>query len=499
MTPASGHDGPTIFVSADHGLAIVYFLQTDVVPKLIEGGAQVVLFTEDSLVPTVQERFGRPGLAVEGLRLDRAKAYVEKVASERQWWLHFLRRVGGSRRINTEAMDSYVDQVGAEQANRRRLLMPLAWASIALLRRARWARQGLVGWQSKYSPDLYGDLFDQYQPDLVVASTAGWRLDRFLLRQAAQRGVTNAAAMIGWDNPSSYSLPGAPMDYVTCWSELQKDELVLGSDWPPERVNIGGMPTYDGYLDGRWVLPRDRYFEQHGLDPQRKLLSYACSFVSFSPNLPNVEALARLVSEDRLSQPAQLLVRLHPNHFMDVHLFRREREQIRRLAVEHPHVHLVEPVPLGEGLGYYSGEDMPEKASMMAHADVFLTVYSTMVVEAAVHDRPIVSLCLDTPGGWNWPRKYSLPLSEIGGWPTHARFRQAGAGRVALDEADLKAHVDAYLEDPMADAEARRAFVQREITFIDGSAGRRTAEFLASLARDDRMADEHLPLQAAAG
>jgi hypothetical protein len=68
-----------------------------------------------------------------------------------------------------------------------------------------------------------------------------------------------------------------------------------------------------------------------------------------------------------------------------------------------------------------------------------------------------------------------------------------------LDEADLKAHVDAYLEDPMADAEARRAFVQREITFIDGSAGRRTAEFLASLARDDRMADEHLPLQAAAG
>ncbi len=119
---------------------------------------------------------------------------------------------GGSRRINTEAMDSYVDQVGAEQANRRRLLMPLAWASIALLRRARWARQGLVGWQSKYSPDLYGDLFDQYQPDLVVASTAGWRLDRFLLRQAAQRGVTTAAAMIGWDNPSSYSLPGAPMD-----------------------------------------------------------------------------------------------------------------------------------------------------------------------------------------------------------------------------------------------------------------------------------------------
>jgi hypothetical protein len=94
-----------------------------------------------------------------------------------------------------------------------------------------------------------------------------------------------------------------------------------------------------------------------------------------------------------------------------------------------PHVHVVEPVPLGGSLGYYSGEDMPEKTSMMAHSDVFLTVYSTMVVEAAIHDRPIVSVCMDAPGGWNWPRKFSLPLSQIGNWPTHDRFRVAGAGR----------------------------------------------------------------------
>lgn len=501
MSASSGKDTPTIFISADHGLAIVYFLQTGIAARLIEGGAQVVLLTEDSLVPTVEARFGRPGLVVEGLRLGRAKSYVESLAPERQWWLHFLRRVGGSRRINTEAMDSYVDQVAAEQANRRRLMMPLAWLSIGLLRRSRRARAALVRRQSSYTPDLYGDLIDRYRPDLVAASTAGWRLDRFLLRQAAQRGVTTAAAMIGWDNPSSYSLPGAPVDFVTCWSNIQKDELILGSDWPADRVHIGGMPTYDGYLDGRWVLPRQAYFRQHGLDPERKLLSYACSFVSFSPNLPNVEALARLVSEDRLSAPSQLLVRLHPNHFMDVHLFQREREQIRRLAVEHPHVHLVEPVPLGDGLGYYSGEDMPEKASMMAHADVFLTVYSTMLVEAAVHDRPIVSVCLDTPGGWNWPRKYSLPLSEIGGWPTHARFREIGAGRVALDEASLSDHIDFYLHNPGADAEARRAFVRQEITFTDGSAGRRTAEFLAWLVRADHRAgaDERRVREAAIG
>jgi CDP-glycerol glycerophosphotransferase (TagB/SpsB family) len=135
-------------------------------------------------------------------------------------------------------------------------------------------------------------------------------------------------------------------------------------------------------------------------------------------------------------------------------------------------------VPLGGELGYYSGEDMPEKASMMAHSDVFLTVYSTMVVETALHDRPIVSVCIDTPGGWNTPGKFSLSLSEIGRWPTHERFRSAGAGRVAMNENELCAAVNAYLRDPELDGEQRRAFIREECTFTDGSAGSRTGEWI---------------------
>ena len=117
----------------------------------------------------------------------------------------------------------------------------------------------------------------------------------------------------------------------------------------------------------------------------------------------------------------------------------------------------------------------------MAYSDVFLTVYSTMVVETAVHDRPIVSACIDVPGGWNTPGKFSLALSEIGEWPTHQRFRAAGAGQVAYTPEQLKAAVDRYLLDPAADGPQRRKFIQDECTFTDASAGRRTGEFLRGL------------------
>ena len=470
-----------IFISADHGLAIVYFLQSDVVKTLLDAGHEVVLLTDAGLKEQIQERFGQPGLIIEDLRLDKAKKYFETVSATEQWWLNFLRRVGGSCRINTEAMDSHVEQVAFEASGKRRMLMPFMRLALFFIRRSAALRRWLVERQMHFSPDLYADLFEKYQPDLVVASTPGWRQDRYLMREAVKRNIKTAAVIVGWDNSSSYSIPGSKVDYITCWSEKQKQELVLGSDWDPARVNIGGIPSYDGYFRKTWLIPREEYFKMHRLDPQRKLLSYACSFITFSPNYQNIEALADLVSGDELSEPSQLLIRLHPNHFMEEPLFVGEREKVRELAKRLPHVHLVEPVPLGGSLGYYSGEDMPEKTSMMAHSDVFLTVYSTMVVEAAVHERPIVSVCFDAPGGWNQAGRFSLALSKIGDWPTHQRFRVANAGQVALDKTELKAAVNRYLEYPQADVEERSRFVKEEITFTDGTAGKHTGEYLLSL------------------
>ncbi len=467
-----------IFISADHGLAIVYFLQSDVVKSLIAGGAEVVLLANDALVEQIQKRFGQPGLIIEGLCLQQAQDYFKSVSHGRQWWLDFLRRAGASNRINLEAVDSYFNQVKSEAHPRRKLLFPIMQLAVAILRRARWARRRLLKAQSRFTPSIYADLFDKYQPDLVVASTPGWRFDRYLLREAAARNIPTASVIVGWDNTSSYSLPGAPVDWITCWSEIQKDELVKTADWHPDRVNIGGIPSYDGYFNKEWLLPREEYFKSHNLDPKRKLISYASSFITFSPNIQNIEALAELLTGDQLAEPSQLLVRLHPNHFMDVERFAAEREQIRALAQRVPHVHVVEPVPLGGPLGYYSGEDMPEKSSMMAYSDVFVTVYSTMVVEASTHACPVVSACIDSKLGW--PGKFTLPLSKIGNWPTHSRFRNSGAGRVAYNKGELRNALNFYLQNPAADAEARRAFTARECTFTDGSAGRRTGEYLLS-------------------
>jgi hypothetical protein len=469
----------TIFIGADHGLAIIYFLQSEVVPTLLEAGVRVVLLTDESLHTQIEARFGQPGLVLESLRLKEASEYFRSQDTSLQYWLDFFRRAGPSQRMNLETVDNYVNWTKTEARGLRRTAFPLMEALVSLLRHSRVARRQLVRLQQRYTPHIYDDLLEKYRPDLVVTSTPGWRLDRYLLRDAHAHGTPTAAIVLGWDNPSSHALPGAPVRWINCWSAAQQQELVLGSDWDPQDIHIGGIPSYDGYFQGQWTLPRTEYYRLHNLDPDRRLLAYACSFVTYSPNIQNIQALAELVASEALSEPCQLLVRLHPNHFTDVPRWANEREQVRALARECPHFHLVEPVPLGESYGYYSGEDMPEKSSMMAHADVFLTVYSTMVVETAIHDTPIVSVVIDAPEGW--PGMYSLSLTDIGRWPTHSRFRESGAGLVAADSQELRQSIDFYLQNPSAHHEQRKQFIRQECTYTDGSAGRRTGEYLRSL------------------
>lgn len=471
----------TVFICADHGLAVFYFLNSYIISNLLHAGVNVVVLTEDHSVESIRAKFNyneedtTTFCKFEGLRIEQVQTYMRQVAPGAQWWLDFLRRAGAANKTNLAVVDSYIQQVKSEAHPRRRRIFPLMEGIARIMRHSKPARNALRNYQVRYTSNIYADLFDKYQPALVIAGSPGFRLDRYLLREAASRGIPTAAAIISWDSSSSYGLPGARVDWITCWSEIQKGELMGGADWPSERVNVGGMPPYDNYLRNSWVMPRQEYLQRHNLDPQRKLLAYASSFVSWSPNIQNVEALVNLVASDKLSQPTQLLVRLHPIHMSGHYIS--EADRIRQLAQQHEHVHVIEPTPMGS-MGFY-GEDVIERTSMMAHADIFLTVYSTMCVEASFQQRPIISVCIDAKEGY--PGKFWVPMSEIGVWPTHSRFRTSDAGRIATNEEALQQAINEYLENPQASLAAQKRFLEQECTYIDGSASQRTAQYILSL------------------
>ena len=130
-----------IFISADHGLAVFYFLMSDIIPALQAGGAEIVVLTEDASCEAVATRYGATWLAVESLRLSQLHDYTRGNSPSVQWWLDFLRRAGAARGTNLAVVDAYINQVRSESSGRRRQLFPAMEGIAQVMRRSKPARQ----------------------------------------------------------------------------------------------------------------------------------------------------------------------------------------------------------------------------------------------------------------------------------------------------------------------------------------------------------------------
>ncbi|HZW03247.1 MAG TPA: hypothetical protein VFF68_04935 [Anaerolineaceae bacterium] len=473
----------TIFIVLDHGLGLAYFLETELTRKLLDAGVRIVFLVQDAVLPQVQNSFPHPNVIFESMRDTQVLAYQKANHPGIQELIDYVRRASADTAIPLTYVDTHRQRKEFEARGRRqrvlKLLRPLIW----LLRRSRLARRLFRNTLTAlFTPHLYDDLFERYRPALVISDTAGWRLDQYLLREAHRRGIPTSTVIIGWDNPSSQGLPGADVDTVNVWSAVHRWEMTAGVDWPADKVHIGGMPLYDGYISRKWVAPREAYFRQHNLDPNKKLVAFAATALSISPNLHIIEVLADMIANQQLAEPSQLLIRLHPNHFKPMEHYRAECAEILKLAQRCPDVHVVEPMEVAGGLERYSGEDFPEKASMLAHCDVLVTIYSTMVVEATLHDKPIISVCINSPEGWK--DKFWIPLEQVPGWPTAARVNKAQAGKTVMTAEELKQALNEYLLNPECETAERRRFVEAELTYLNGESTQKTADFLLSLLQE---------------
>ncbi|HKZ44016.1 MAG TPA: CDP-glycerol glycerophosphotransferase family protein [Anaerolineales bacterium] len=470
----------TIFILLDHGLAHAYFFETELAKKLADSGLRLVFLVPGGMQDLLRNKYPGVNIFFESMRDAEIAEYRQAHWEGLQELYEYVRRVGMSSRGPLSYVETARRRKEWEARGRRKFVLVLLRPFIQLMRHSKIVRK-IYRWffQSLFSPALYRDLFEKYQPELVVSNMAGWRMDQYLLREANQRRVETAVVIVGWDNPSSQGLTGADIDHFNVWSEIQKHELVNSADIDPQNIHIGGMPLFDSYINRKWVIPRDEYFRMHGLDLDKKLIAFAATGLNFSPNSHMIMALAELVGNEHLGQPAQLLIRLHPNHFKNVPRYKREAETIYELKKRLPHIHIVEPREMPGDLERYAGEDYPEKASMMAHCDVLVTLYSTMVVEVALQDKPIINACLPTEEGYG--QDFWVPILEVPTFPTSTRVNATGAGRLVKNKKELEDALSEYLLDPTIDSNHRHQFLLQELTYLDGSATSHTARFLLDL------------------
>lgn len=59
-----------IIIAADHSLALIYFLKSDIVSTLLKAGVEVVMLVDDQALPASEARFQQPGLIFRGVAFE---------------------------------------------------------------------------------------------------------------------------------------------------------------------------------------------------------------------------------------------------------------------------------------------------------------------------------------------------------------------------------------------------------------------------------------------
>lgn len=322
-------------------------------------------------------------------------------------------------------------------------------------------------------------------PASLLLATSPFRRDEpGVVAEAKKLGIRVAALVTSWDNLSTKSRMMFRYDGYLVWSEWMREELERF--YPQARsvpVRVVGAPQFDVFFRPEFRIPREEFCRAQGLRPDRPILLYGLGSPQLLREHHGAIALAERIARGDLGE-VQLLVRPHP-------VFETAPE-LRRIAEILPSARIQWPQRGGEDLAsrFQDRAQIVEWVNTLRHADAVVNLSSTLTIDAAICDRPVVNLDYDPePGAPN-----GRLVREINhAWEHFRPIAESGGVTLVPDLDATVAAIRGALADPGRDRAARRRIAERVAGPLDGRAGRRLAEALLELAAAPRAAAEAAP------
>jgi hypothetical protein len=315
-------------------------------------------------------------------------------------------------------------------------------------------------------------MFDTYRPSILLVSNPGLILSEVpLLRTAKKRGIRTMAIDPSWDNFTNKLIPVRRVDRLVVWNTIMRDQAVSLHGYQPHDIRIAGTPQWDAYFQDGTIVSREEFCRRIGADPTRRLITLTTTPLELYRYYEQViETLITARDRGRFGDGAQLLVRVHP------------RDSIERYAAfeGRPGVIVEKPfkktVRAGDGMAVdVTADAQHHLANTMRHSDVVIQVVSTIAIEAAIFDTPVVNISFDGADALPFVQS-AKRYTEFTHWENIARN---GAIRDAATPEQIIELVAKYLDHPELDREGRKQVALDQCGFLDGRSGKRVAQFIS--------------------
>lgn len=445
----------TIFITIFQGVEFRNIIRTDIYRELVNRpDTRLVLFTNSAIKRDYyQKEFSAPNVIYEVVENYRPSRFNSLF-----WFLKF-------NLINTATIDikrrQALERGGNHIAYAAKLIFNRIFARRFFRQITRWFDWLLV------RDRFFSPYFDKYQPSVVLLAHLFGDIETALLREAKRRKTPSVGLINSWDKLTARCMIRLLPDKILVHNDVVKKDALTYADMEEKNIKVVGIPHFDYYIQTQ-RSSREDFFKKYGINTGERIILYTpVGRTNSSADAKTITFLDGLLSSGKLPPRLRLIVRFPPND--EVELPTGFKNNIifqtpgRRFSVK-------------RSTDWDMGaKDFESLADTLRHSSLLIGYSSTMAIDAAVFDKPVINIDFDFPGAgenhWIYEVAHYRPVLKT------------GAVRIAKSEEELIEWIKKYLEHPEIDKENRKKLVEEQCWKLDGQAGKRVADYIFSRAK----------------
>lgn len=219
-------------------------------------------------------------------------------------------------------------------------------------------------------------------PNLIPAAP-------FWIAACKNLGIGSVTIVTNWDHPTCRGYAGIKSKYYYVWGNSMRNELQTHHDIDPQYIKEAGSLLFDFYS-------HPNYLNRQNFLKLKSEFSISDKYVLIITNSPNYHHNLKIIKfiRNNLENDIQLVVRLHPSF---LHKPYKERLQNHiRYNQENDNVIYFFP-QLNDSLipTDMSYEEIQLSSSLVANAQVFINLMSTMILDGIISNKKLINIVFD--------------------------------------------------------------------------------------------------------
>ena len=292
--------------------------------------------------------------------------------------------------------------------------------------------------------------------------------------------------MLSWDNSTTRGYPGCKPNYVFAWTDTMKKEIKKLSDIDESKIFVTGSAQFDHYFSDLKVSKKD-FNKKFKLNEKMNTLFFATR----GPNTyaSNAEIIREICNSIRKQEilNSQLIVRIHPLHYSS-DKFEKYKTLFKTYSdLEHEFNDILRinyPIFVnGDSNFFLKKENSLDLYSLIKYSDVIINVFSTVNIEGAIFDKPLINISYQKNTNFyneNMKSRYDINID----------FKQDHNQRIlstkgiinCWNDKELNQAINDSIKFPKKLSEKRNKIIINEVGLNKGNAAKTISSLIEKLA-----------------